>query len=220
MTKPFEPLPCPDAKIYIDLTKLSMCKIWLICVLPMARQITPVLILASLNAPWVTAQDLDWPKSPPVKRPNYWVVTCNICNQQWQSLNLASQWLWNAKTILLLWHHQPINKNGEDALDSGFNVNCDWETQSGKGGCLLALLSAVVSPWLLPGHHDLGSLHDLKADQHTATAASTIPIIFIRSCLVEVSSPSTFSATLTRRASPQSCPNFPPNGPSPSILFL
>ena len=82
------------------------------------------------------------------------------------------------------------------------------------------MLALLVSPWLLPGHHDLGSLHDLKADQHTATAASTIPIIFIRSCLVEVSSPSTFSATLLRRASPQSCPNFPPNGPLPSILFL
>ena len=102
MTKPFEPLPCPDAKIYIDLTKLSMCKIWLICVLPMALQITPVLILASLNAPWVTAQDLDWPKSPPVKRPNYWVVTCNICNQQWQSLNLASQWFYFFDIISLL----------------------------------------------------------------------------------------------------------------------
>ena len=82
------------------------------------------------------------------------------------------------------------------------------------------MLALLVSPWLLPGHHDLGSLHDLKADQHTATAASTIPIIFIRSCLVEVSSPSTFSATLLRRASPQSCPNFPPNGSLPSSLFL
>ena len=102
MTKPFEPLPCPDAKIYIDLTKLSMCKIWLICVLPMALQITPVLILASLNTPWVTAQDLDWPKSPPVKRSNYWVVTCNICNQQWQSLNLASQWFYFFDIISLL----------------------------------------------------------------------------------------------------------------------
>ena len=123
-------------------------------------------------------------------------------------------WIWHRNDCemqKLLWHHQPTNKNGEDALDSGFNVNCDWETQSGKGVCLLALL---VSPWLLPGHHDLGSLHDLKADQHTATATS------IRSCLVEVSSPSTFSATLLRRASPQSCPNFPPNGPSPSSLFL